>query len=95
MRSSLSRARCCGLSGTFRWVAFFAFVVIVVLTIPIATATAQDPGTAWTWGRNIYGELGDGTIGEVRPTPAQFGALMGVIAAAESDRNTVVGVAVA
>lgn len=33
----------------------------------------KDDGTLWTWGRNDYGQLGDGTL-DNRPTPIQFGS---------------------
>jgi len=33
----------------------------------------KDDGTIWTWGRNDYGQLGDGTF-DNRPIPIQFGS---------------------
>ena len=39
----------------------------------------KNDGTAWAWGRNDYGPLGDGTIGTDRLTPVQVSGLSGVV----------------
>ncbi|WP_396188706.1 hypothetical protein [Flavobacterium sp.] len=36
------------------------------------TAAIAPNGTLWTWGRNLYGQLGDGTTTN-RNTPTQIG----------------------
>lgn len=38
------------------------------------TASVKTDGTLWTWGRNNYGQLGDGTVVN-RSSPVQVGAL--------------------
>lgn len=44
-------------------------------------------GTVWTWGEEIYGELGDGVANQVRWTPAQIPGLTGVVEIAASSRS--------
>ncbi len=45
-------------------------------------------GTVWTWGRNLYGQLGDGTTTN-RNTPVQVSGLIGVTAIAGGDSHTI------
>ncbi|RKH89101.1 hypothetical protein D7Y21_11835 [Corallococcus sp. AB045] len=49
-------------------------------------ALRQD-GTAWACGRNVEGQLGDGTVTN-RPTPVQVPGLTGVAALAASHNHT-------
>ncbi len=51
-------------------------------------AAVQSDGTVWAWGRNICGELGDGTTDD-HSTPAQVSGLTGVIAIAAGLWHTV------
>ena len=58
------------------------------------TVAVKNDGTVWTWGLNVYGQLGDGTAAD-KNTPVQvkgpegIGYLDGVIAIAAGDGHTV------
>jgi len=54
------------------------------------TVALKGDGTVWAWGRDQFGELGDGTVGspEVRATPAQVVGLTGVKAISLDDAHT-------
>jgi hypothetical protein len=43
----------------------------------------RSDGTLWAWGRNTYGQLGDGTT-KWRPTPVPVPGLTGVVSVAAS-----------
>jgi alpha-tubulin suppressor-like RCC1 family protein len=45
-------------------------------------------GTVWAWGDNADGQLGDGTVGPVRMTPAQVAGLTGVVAVGAGDLHS-------
>jgi alpha-tubulin suppressor-like RCC1 family protein len=45
-------------------------------------------GTVWAWGNNSRGQLGDGTVGEHRDTPAPVPGLTGVVAVAAGDYHS-------
>lgn len=60
----------------------------VVATL-IATVPPPPPGNrAFTWGSNVYGELGVGYSGQSSPTPQAVPGLAGVTAVATGDYNT-------
>ncbi len=71
--------------------------VIAVAAGPLHTVALKDDGTVWTWGYNLYGQLGDGTSGEEASsdTPVQVlgmggtGFLTEVIAVSATYTNTV------
>jgi Tol biopolymer transport system component len=75
----------------------FTTIISSAVAVPIKTSIAgggghtaaiKNDGTAWTWGSNISGQLGDGTsIG--RLTPVQVSGLTGVIAVAGGWQHTV------
>lgn len=44
------------------------------------TAALKSDGTVWTWGYNYSGQLGDGTVGTDRRTPAEVPGLTGISA---------------
>jgi alpha-tubulin suppressor-like RCC1 family protein len=48
----------------------------------------KNNGTVWAWGDNDDGQLGDGTIGPVRMTPAQVVGLTGVVAIGAGDLHS-------
>ncbi|WP_224244544.1 RCC1 domain-containing protein [Hyalangium gracile] len=52
-----------------------------------ALAVRQD-GTVWAWGDNSRGQLGDGTVGERRDTPAPVQGLSGVVEVAAGDYHS-------
>ena len=52
------------------------------------TVALKSEGTVWTWGRNDYGQLGDGTNTD-RNIPVQASELSGVIAVAAGELHTV------
>ncbi|MBF0565842.1 MAG: DUF1566 domain-containing protein, partial [Nitrospirae bacterium] len=54
----------------------------------IHTIALKGDGTVWTWGRNDFGELGDGTTTQ-RNTPVQVNGLTGVIAIAGGGLHTI------
>ena len=47
----------------------------------------KSDGTVWAWGKNDYGQLGDGTTTQ-RSTPVQVSSLSGVIAVADGDYHS-------
>jgi len=79
VKSSRSRTQCCGMFGTCRRVAFIALAVLAISLIPVGEATAQTAGTAWAWGDNWSGQLGDGTTTK-RQTPVQVVSLADCVA---------------
>jgi alpha-tubulin suppressor-like RCC1 family protein len=48
----------------------------------------REDGTVWAWGDNSYGQLGDGTVGERRDTPAPVQGLTDVVAVAAGDYHS-------
>ena len=48
----------------------------------------KNDGSVWTWGDNRVGELGNGIVGGVNPTPAQVPGLTGVTAIATFGAHT-------
>ena len=52
-----------------------------------AVALKSD-GTVWTWGRNNYGQLGDGTTTD-KLSPVQVSSLTGVVSVVANDYQTV------
>lgn len=71
----------------------------VVHTIAIAAGTnsvaaLQADGTVWTWGANVWGQLGNGTFSSSGcrcvPTPAQVGGLTDATAIAAGDNSVYV-----
>ncbi len=44
-------------------------------------------GTVWTWGLNIEGQIGDGSMSSSQPVPIQIPGLASVIAIAAGDRH--------
>lgn len=53
------------------------------------TAALKADGTVWTWGYNVFGQLGDGTTTD-RPTPAKVEGLAHVVYLAARDYHTMV-----
>lgn len=65
-------------------------IVIGEQTVVVGhTVALADDGTVWTWGDNIYGQLGNGTNTN-NPTPAQVAELTKVVAVAAGKTHTVV-----
>jgi alpha-tubulin suppressor-like RCC1 family protein len=52
------------------------------------TVARKANGTVWTWGSNIYGQLGDGTTDPLY-TPKQISGLIGIVAVAAGHNHTV------
>jgi len=52
------------------------------------TIALKNDGTVWTWGRNYFGQLGDGTNVD-RNAPVQASGLMNVVAVGRGDSHTV------
>lgn len=61
-----------------------ASVGLVTLALPVGTATAEAPpsDTVWGWGRNLHGQLGDGSAG-LRVLPERVLTGMAVIGAGD------------
>jgi alpha-tubulin suppressor-like RCC1 family protein len=68
--------------------------IAAVAAGPEDSFAVRDDGTVWAWGNNPFGNLGDGTSGNVRHTPVEVlapsgsGHLTGVIAVAAGDYAT-------
>jgi alpha-tubulin suppressor-like RCC1 family protein len=61
--------------------------------VAVAVGTAhsvvvRQDGTVWAWGDNSRGQLGDGTVGERRDTPARVQGLDGVVAVAAGEYHS-------
>jgi alpha-tubulin suppressor-like RCC1 family protein len=52
------------------------------------TVVLKADGTVWAWGRNDFGQLGDGTITESH-TPKQVSGLLGIVAIQAANYSTV------
>lgn len=53
------------------------------------TLALKSDGTVWGWGRNLFGQLGDGTSMNNRLSPVQVSGLNGVVSIAAGDSHSV------
>jgi len=49
---------------------------------------AGHPGTVYAWGDNTWGQLGNGSVGGIGPTPTEIPGLTGVAAIAAGERHS-------
>ena len=62
-------------------------VVVAVAAGYYHSVALTSDGTVWAWGRNIFGQLGDGTTTQ-RPAPVQVVGISGVTAVAAGENST-------
>ena len=51
--------------------------VVAIAAVGVHSIAAKRDGTVWTWGSNLYGQLGNGTfsaLGSAQPMPAKVPA---------------------
>ena len=78
--------RVIGSTYTPRQIAGFSNVVGISCGWDHALAVKTD-GSVWAWGKNLWGEVGDGTIID-RPTPVQLTGLSNVVAVSGGDAHS-------
>jgi alpha-tubulin suppressor-like RCC1 family protein len=63
-------------------------IITAISAGELHTVALKNDGTVWAWGRNNYGQLGDGTTTD-SDTPVQASGLTGITAIAAGESHTV------